>query len=93
MGNVERANNIDFRNKSRGNVPLVLGIISILTFFFGVAYVLGGVGLIYGVVDLIKIKRHKQNGKVKTLVGMVCCILGIILAVIFSLIMGNVLFN
>lgn len=51
MGNTGVSSDIDFRNKNRGNVSLVLGILSIITSFVGVGFVLGIIGLIYGVID------------------------------------------
>ena len=68
--------------KSRGNATLVFGILSIITSFFGVGFVLGVIGIIVGFIELIRVK---QNGKRKVTAGIICCLLGIIISVIFSI--------
>ncbi len=81
MRNADNASNIGFI-KSRGNVTLVFGIFSIITSFVSLGFFLGIIGLIIGFIDLITIK---QSGKKKIAAGIICCLLGIIFTVIFSI--------
>lgn len=93
MDNVGISNDVGFVNKKRGNVSLVLGILSIITSFVAVGFLLGIIGLIFGAIDLVKIKRYKQNGKRKVLTGVIFCLIGIIITIIFSINAGNMLFS
>ena len=68
--------------RSSGNATLVFGILSIITSFLGVGFVLGVIGIIVGFIELI---RFKQSGKRKVTAGIICCLLGIIISVIFSI--------
>ena len=68
--------------KSRGNATLVFGILSIITSFFGVGFLFGVIGIIVGFIELIRVK---QNGKRKVTAGIICCLLGIIISVIYSI--------
>lgn len=81
MSNADNTSNIGFI-KSRGNVTLVFGIFSIITSFVSLGFFLGIIGLIIGFIDLITIK---QSGKKKIVAGIICCLLGIIFTVIFSI--------
>lgn len=93
MENAGGPGEVSFSNKRRGNTPLVLGILSVITSFLGVGFLLGVIGLIFGLIDSVKIKRYKQHGKRKIMAGIICCLIGIITTIIFSLTAGNMLFS
>lgn len=89
MESVGSSNDISYSKKRSGNVTLVFGILSVITSFVGIGFLLGIVGLIFGVIDLVKKKRYKQHRKGKTWAGIVCCVIGIIATLIFSIVATN----
>ena len=78
-------------NKGRGNGTLIFGILTIITSFVSVGFLCGIIGLLYGFIELIKVKRSNQNDNRKIKVGIICCLLGIIISLIFSLACGKLL--
>lgn len=90
MENTYISDNVKIR-KGRGNITLILGILSIMTSFVSVGFVLGIVGLVFGLVKSIKAKHIKQNGERKITFGIICSISGIVVSVIFSIIYVKIL--
>jgi uncharacterized BrkB/YihY/UPF0761 family membrane protein len=66
---------------------LILGILSIVTLFFGVGIILGVIGLIIGIVALKEIKRFKQEGRKMAITGIVCNVIGIIIPILLMTIL------
>ncbi|WP_249872668.1 DUF4190 domain-containing protein [Oceanobacillus saliphilus] len=93
MTDIEILNATEVKKNNKGTVSLIFGILSIVTSFVGVGFILGISGLIFGVIGLKQIKRYKQNGKRMAVIGLFCCLVGIFLTVIFSITAGNALFS
>jgi len=85
--------NIGLKNNRKSIVSLVLGFLSIITSFVALGLLLGVIGLIYGVLGLKEVNRSKQNGKGKATIGIICCLLGVLLTVMFSTMAGNSFFS
>lgn len=85
MGNVDVSNDIDSKNNGKCIVSLVLGILSIITSLVAIGLIFGIIGLIYGILGLKEVNRFKQNGKSKAITGIICCLLGIFLTFMFSI--------
>ena len=62
-------------------VSMVYGVLSIATSFVAVGFILGIVGLIYGVIGLEQINRFKQSGKLEAVAGIIFCLFGIFLTI------------
>ncbi|MFZ3578764.1 DUF4190 domain-containing protein [Virgibacillus sp. DJP39] len=93
MGNVDVSYDTSNKSNRKGIVALVLGILSIVTSFVAVGLVFGIVGLIYGVIALKEIKHFKQKRKGKVTTGIICCIFGIFLSLLFTFTAGMTLLN
>ncbi|MBS4176934.1 DUF4190 domain-containing protein [Lederbergia citrea] len=93
MGNVDVSNDIDFKNNKKCIISLFLGILSIITSLVALGLILGIIGLIYGFLGLKEVNRSKQNGKGKAIIGIICCLLGVLLTVMFSTMAGNAFLN
>ncbi|MBS4176992.1 DUF4190 domain-containing protein [Lederbergia citrea] len=91
MGNVDVSNDIDFKNNKKCIISLFLGILSIITSLVALGLILGIIGLIYGFLGLKEVNRSKQKGK--AIIGIICCILGVLLTVMFSTMAGNAFLN
>ncbi|MFF2755822.1 hypothetical protein ACFVR1_19195 [Psychrobacillus sp. NPDC058041] len=92
MNNVV-SNDIKITINRKGTISLILGVLSIVTSFMAVGLAFGIIGLIYGVIGVREVNRFNQNGKRKVITGVICCILGIFLTSMFSIIAGMSLFN
>ena len=68
-------------------ISLVFGVLSMVTSFVAVGFILGIVGLIYGVIGLEQINRFKQSGKIEAVTGIICCLLGIFLTISSSILL------
>ena len=93
MDNTTESSKKEFKKSKLGNLSLVFGIISIITSFVSVGFLLGVIGLILGIRDLLKIKDYNQTGKGKIWLGITLSILGIIITIIFSIIAFSRLTN
>lgn len=91
MSNFDVSNDLDIKTNNKGTVSLVLGILSLVTSFMAVGFILGIVGLIYGVIGVRQISHFKQNGKRIAVTGILCCLFGIFLSIMFSVTTGNFL--
>lgn len=68
----------------------ILGILSVIL-FLGTGFILGVIGLIFGIFGLKKVNRTKQKGRKFAITGIVCSSLGItfqLIVVVFALLGG-----
>ena len=93
MSKLEVSNAIDSKANSKGAISIIFGALSIVTSFMAVGFILGIIGLIYGVIGVRQINRFKQNGKRIAVTGILCCLIGIFLSILFSVNFGNLLFS
>lgn len=92
MSSVENLNNGNIQQKKRPFSTIILGITSIVTSLFSLGFLLGVIGLFFGVKNLIKIKRNQLDGMLVVWAGILLCLIGIGMSISFSVSFGNNLF-
>lgn len=80
MSNLDVPYNSESKNNKKCMAALILGIFSMITSLFGL-------------LGLKDVNQSSQNGKGKAIAGIICSLIGILLTVMFSIMVGNALVN
>jgi uncharacterized membrane protein HdeD (DUF308 family) len=82
------------RRNGVGVAALVFGVVSlvlaVLVLFFPIAAVLGIIAIILGIVGLSRVSRGQADNRGQAIAGLVTGILGLLLAVIFTVSIGAI---
>lgn len=93
LSNLDVSYDSEIKNNKKCMAALILGIFSMITSLFGLGVIVGIIGLIFGLLGLKDVNQSNQIGKGKAIAGIICSLIGILLTVMFSIMVGNALVN